>query len=83
MNVTYVVGALNFNRKRDDVILKRSLETNKEPRKEGLNDARYRFITAGSQVRLNLVSKLTFVTVCEGSSLDLHSFVVELEILLK
>ena len=70
-------GALRVNRKRDDVNSERSLETNKER----LNDALYRFITAGSQVRLNLVSKLTFVTVCEGSSLDLHSFVVELEML--
>ena len=32
---------------------------------------------------LNLLSKVIFVTACEGSSLDLHSLVVELEMLLK
>ena len=30
---------------------------------------------------LNLLSKVTFVTACEGSSLNLHSLVVELELL--
>ena len=74
------VGAIN--RKRDDVTLNsgKCLET---ARKGRLGDIRYRFITAGSLMCLNLLSKGTFVTACEGSSLDLHSLVVELEMLLK